>query len=177
MFSYSDSTEVLPSLTFTRAELVFALTRLLNGIGDNDNSTRIEMVELRHYLNLVKEDVDRASRSGELSLSNNLQDKGNQSNQTDAKSKKVPSMDELKRQFPSLTEAEIMSVIEKAREDTAKEDEKKRKEKGEVKPPPSFIAKSEVEINPQPVNAVLSEKEKKDKEDSKKFAGMLGGGL
>ena len=176
MFSYSDSTEVLPSLTFTRAELVFALTRLVNGIGDNDNSTRIEMVELRHYLNLVKEDVDRASRSGELSLSNHLPDKGNTSNTPDAESKKAPSMDELKRQFPSLTEAEIMSVIEKAREDTAKEEEKKRKENGDVKPPPSFIAKSEVEINPQPVNSVLSEKDKKDKENSKKFAGMLGVG-
>ena len=66
MFSFVPVDSVIPSLIFTKAELVYALTQLLDNIPNTDNSTRIEMVELRHYLNLIKDRVLLALADGTI---------------------------------------------------------------------------------------------------------------
>ena len=170
MFSYSNNIEVLPTLTFTRAELVYALTHLLSNINDNDNSTRLEMVELRHYLNLVRNEVEAAARKRELSLGSIPCQRPD--NGKDGMKGRQPDMAELKKKFPSLTEEEIRAVIAKARQEAEKEEADKRKDA--PPPPPSFIAKSEVMLDSRP-KAILTPKEEKDRENSREFANLLGG--
>ena len=66
MFNYSSSETVIPTLSFTKAELIYAVSVLLEEIPDTDNSTRIEMVEVRHYLNQIKDKVSMALTDGAI---------------------------------------------------------------------------------------------------------------
>ena len=174
MFSYSSQETVIPSLVFTKAELVYAITQLLNDIPNTDNSTRIEMVELRHYLNLIKDKVLFALADGTIKRDTMLEEE-KQEEDTPKVEKRLegPSMADLKRQFPTLTEEEIREVLDRARAEQRKKAEEERK--NAPPPPPSFIANPEEVEEGKPIDKpVLTPQAKKDRENSKKFAQMLG---
>ena len=174
MFAYSSSETIIPSLVFTKAELVYALTQLLNDIPNTDNSTRIEMVELRHYLNLIKDRVLLALADGTIRRGTTLSgEKQVEDTPKVEKRPEGPSMADLKRQFPNLSEEEIREVLDRARAEQRKKAEEERK--NAPPPPPSFIAKpEEVEEGKPTEQPVLTPQAKKDRENSKKFAQMLG---
>lgn len=174
MFAYSSSETVIPSLVFTKAELVYALTKLLNDIPNTDNSTRIEMVELRHYLNLIKDRVLLALADGTIRRGTTLSgEKQVEDAPKVEKRQEGPSMADLKRQFPTLTEEEIREVLDRARAEQKKKAEEERK--NAPPPPPSFIAKPEEVEEGKPIEQpILTPQAKKDMENSKKFAQMLG---
>lgn len=174
MFAYSSSETVIPSLVFTKAELVYALMFLMNEIPDTDNSTRIEMVELRHYLTQIKDRVSQALTDGTIRRGMTCSEgKPVEDNRKAQKPPEGPSMADLRRQFPSLTEEEIAEVLDKARAEQRKRQEEDRK--NAPPPPPSFIAKPEEEKPKEPfVKPVLTPKEKRDRENSRKFMQMLG---
>lgn len=173
MFPYSSSETVIPTLTFTKAELVYAIAKLLQGVPDTDNSTRIEMVELRHYLNQIKDRVLLALEDGTIGramVHSHQESKEDAINQE--KRPEPPSMAVLKGQFPNLSEDEIKEVLEKAKSEQMKMSEGKREQA--PPPPPSFIANNiQEEIQKPVVPLPLSPKEKKDRENSRKFAQML----
>ena len=174
MFAYSSSETVIPSLVFTKAELVYALTQLLDNIPNTDNSTRIEMVELRHYLNLIKDNVLLALADGTIRRGTTLSgEKHVEDTPKVEKRPEGPSIADLKRQFPNLSEEEIREVLDKAREEQRRKAEEERK--NAPAPPPSFIAKPEEVEEGKPIDKpVLTPQAKKDRENSKKFAQMLG---
>ena len=153
MAIYSSDPTVIPSLLFTKAELVYIVTQLTAELPANDNSTQLEMVELRHYCNLIKEQIDSLAKKGLLEAP--------QPEKTDspaAPQSRLPSMEELRSSFPSLTEAEIREIIERT-----------KAEQKEPPPPPQFIRKPPPEQNPP-----LTPKAQKDKENSEQFASLLG---
>ena len=57
------------------------------------------MVELRHYCNLISKEISRAARDGSLTF---IQSKN---------STPQPSIEELKKQFPTLTSKEIQEIL------------------------------------------------------------------
>lgn len=159
MAIYSSDPTVIPSLLFTKAELVYIVTQLTAELPANDNSTQLEMVELRHYCNLIKEQIGSLAKKGLLEAP--------QPEKTDspaAPRSRLPSMEELRSSFPSLTEAEIREIIERN-----KAEQKEQTKKNEPPPPPQFIRKPPPEQNPP-----LSPKAQKDKENSEQFASLLG---
>ena len=82
-------------------------------------------------------------------------------------------MADLKRQFPNLSEEEIREVLDKAREEQRRKAEEERK--NAPPHPPSFIAKPEEVEEEKPIEQpILTPQAKKDRENSKKFAQMLG---
>lgn len=174
MFNYTYSDAVLPSLTFTKAELVYALSVLMADIPPTDNSTRLELVEIRHYLNQIKDRIALALTDGTIARAM-ASSKGKPDKDIPPKPQEptMPSMSELKAQFPSLSEAEIKEVLAQARADRLKREEEERKKA--PPPQPSFIAKHTTEeemlaAQRPPLTAELL----KDKENSQKFAQMLG---
>lgn len=177
MFSYSSHETVLPSLVFTKAELVYAMSILMADIPPNDNETRIEMVELRHYLTLIKDRVSLASSDGTLkrAMTASPQNIGDNTPPI-LKAAPMPSMDELRRQFPSLTDEEIEEAITKAAKERKEEEEKRRatETSNAIPPPPSFIAKPIAEVKPSIPQPPLTKKQIADKENSRKFATLLG---
>lgn len=176
MFAYASSDTVIPSLTFTKAELVYAVAVLMADLSPLDNSTKIEMVEVRHYLNQIKGKVAQALSDGTIGRAmanpDALPDKDTVPK---PKEPRMPSMDELRRQFPNLSEEEIKEVLAKAKAERAKNEEEERKSQ---KPPlPSFVAKPHVVTEAEMLAATappLTEKQKQDRENSRKFASMLG---
>lgn len=190
MFTYSSDTTVIPSLTFTKAELVYAVGILLADLPASDNSTKIEMVEVRHYLNLIKEKVTLAAYDGTLKgLLCPSEEKDVQSAPIPSKEPENPSlppMDELRKQFPTLSEDEIREIVEKAREERKKEEEVKEADTSQPIPPkPSFRAKPHIvmEVDVQKAKEVregsMGKVRSTDKEDfskasAKKFATLLG---
>ena len=176
MFAYASSDIVIPSLTFTKAELVYAVAVLMADLSPLDNSTKIEMVEVRHYLNQIKGKVAQALSDGTIGRAmanpDALPDKDTVPK---PQGPRMPSMDELRRRFPNLSEEEIKEVLEKAKA----EQEKKAMEEQKTRPtsPPSFIAKPHVVTEAEMLAATappLTEKQKQDRENSRKFASMLG---
>ena len=175
MFTYSSSEAVIPSLTFTKAELLYAISCLLKDIPDNDNSTKIEMVEVRHYLNLNQGEVSKALSEGTISRPlEHSEDKKVESTDTETEAATMPSMGDLKRQFPNLSEEEIKEIIEKARIERESHKEEKEIKSPTLPQPPSFVAKPIEESENPIMKQKLSPKELKDIENSKKFASMLG---
>lgn len=173
MFAYCPPENIIPSLTFTKAELVYSLAFLLRGIQDTDNSTRIEMVELRHYLNQIKDKIALSITDGTIVRAMTLSDELALPDMV-VKQEKAdpPSIEELKARFPNLSETEIQEVIDRAR------DERMRKEEMENKilppKPPSFIAKKVPVISNEKMKPIMTAKEKHDLENSIKFSKLLG---
>ena len=162
MAIYSSAPEVLPSLVFTKAELAYILTRLTGDIDANDNETGLEMVELRHYCTLIGDEIAAAAKKGELGI-------GGARPEQEAEKPKPAAVDmgALRRQFPTLSDEEIAEIVTKAR--TEKETPKPLPE------PPSFIAERTDDGrggSPAKGNAVPMSK--KDKENARKFSGLLG---
>lgn len=176
MFEYSSSDTVIPSLTFTKAELVYAISVLMAEIAPTDNSTPIEMVEVRHYLSLIKDKVATALADGTIGRAMASPDIAKGTDAPDnPQEPRVPSMSELRRQFPNLSEEEIKDVLEKAKHEQEKH-ESKEKNKSQP-PPPSFIAKPHIVTEEEMLAATappLTDKQEHDRENSRKFASMLG---
>ena len=132
---YSSAPEVLPSLVFTKAELVYVLTRLTAEIDPNDNDTRLELVEMRHYCTLVKDRIAAAARNGELSFGACGMPKKEEAKSVAAR------IVEFKKQFPTLTEAEIREIVENAKRESAETAPQPPPE------PPAFVVKREMDEN------------------------------
>ena len=176
MFSYSSSDVVIPSLVFTKAELVYAISVLMAEMPPDDNTTGIEMVEIRHYLNLIKDRVALAASDGTLrrALAASADETGKDTQQG-SKASPAPSMEDLRREFPNLMDFEIVEVIETAKKERREEDRKMRDEEAAKLPPkPSFIAKPvEAKATVAPPEQQPA-KSSEDRENSEKFAKMLG---
>lgn len=174
MFAHCPTDAVIPSLTFTKAELVYVLSTLLTEVADTDNSTRIELVEVRHYLNQIQDRVSMALADGTIGRAmTHSSDKPIGDTKKHEKQPEVPSIEDLKRRFPTLSGDEIREVLDKAREEQKRKEEEERK--NAPPPPPSFIAKP-IQREPEenvPTH-VLTPQEKKNMENSKKFAQLLG---
>ena len=174
MFAHCPTDAVIPSLTFTKAELVYVLSVLLPGVADTDNSTMIELVEVRHYLNQIQDRVAIALADGTIGRAMaHCTEKPIEDTPKPGKPPEVPSLADLKRQFPTLSEDEIREVLDKAREEQKRKAEEERKKAPPA--PPSFIAKPiQREPKENVPNHVLTPQEKKNRETSRKFAQMLG---
>ena len=174
MFAHCPVDTVIPSLTFTKAELVYVLGILLKDVDAIDNSTQIEMVEVRHYMNQIKDRVNMAIADGTVKrVLAHSETKAMDDAPTKPQEPVAPSMAELRQKFPNLTEEEIRDILERARAEQRKKAEEERK--NAPPPPPSFIAKPEEAEEGKPIDKpVLTPQAKKDRENSKKFAQMLG---
>lgn len=174
MFAHCPTDAVIPSLTFTKAELVYVLSTLLTEVADTDNSTRIELVEIRHYLNQIQDRVALALADGTIGRAMvHCTEKPIEDTPKPEKPPRGPSLADLKRQFPTLSEDEIREVLDKVREEQKRKTEEERKNAPPA--PPSFIAKPmKVEQKEPIMQPILTPQEKKDRENSKKFAQMLG---
>jgi hypothetical protein len=111
MFNIFPTDSVTPTLMFTKAELVYIVTVILADLKPTDDHTKIEMVELRHYINQIRDKVVMAAHSGELK---NPSTDAPQKKKED-KPSKLPSVKELKEKFPNLTEVEIAEIIVNAK--------------------------------------------------------------
>lgn len=175
MFTYASSDTIIPSLTFTKAELVYAITVLMPDIPLNDNQTKLELVELRYFLNKIKDRVAIAASDGSLERAMVL---SNEEMHKDilpkTKAAPMPSMSELQAKFPTLTAEEIQETIEKANEDSRKEEEL-REIPSPLPPKPSFISKPKEENEEStPPKKPMTKEEERKRENSRKFAKMLG---
>ena len=170
-----------PSVSFTKAELAYAIFILMDDIPITNNSTKMELLELRHYLNQIKEYVALSTHDGTLikAAKTALQGFGEQipyNEPTEPEKPLLPSLTALKSQFPTLTEDEIQEIISKNRE----EQEKEVKEKESKMPPPlpkGLIKKPFahlVDKRLDPVEQIVSTPEKQEESNTKKFATMLG---
>lgn len=174
MFAHCPTDAVIPSLTFTKAELVYVLSTLLTEVADTDNSTRIELVEIRHYLNQIQDRVALALSDGTIGRAMaHCSEEPIGETQNPERQPEVPSLADLKRRFPTLSEDEIREVLDKAREEQKRKAEDERKNAPPA--PPSFIAgPMKVEQTEPTMQPILTPQEKKNMENSKKFAQMLG---
>lgn len=168
MFQYSSNDTVIPTLTFTKAELAYVLAFLTSNISLTDNSSQIEMVEVRHFLNLNRDRVDKTVRDGSLLRSISPQTASETPKGKDVPPENgkphMPSMSELKASFPTLSEEEIRDILEKAKSEQSIVPQQS---------PPSFIKKTS---RPPLVEIEMphSKEEEKKRENSRKFASMLG---
>ena len=184
MFEYSTSDTVIPTLSFTKAELAYAIFVLMKDLSVTDTTTKIEMVEVRHYLNQIGDKVLMSTHDGSLknsiSESIGLETKKEDGNLKEEKNK-MPSIEELKKQFPTLSEEEIKEVLNTVRIEqqiAAKEGEKK----DDIPEKSSFFAKPKIphegsemvshETNENGPTAAMTVD--RDKETSEKFARLLG---
>lgn len=177
--------ELLPSLIFTKAELVHIVTNLLTQIDDNDNETRLEMVEMRHYCNEIKAEIAAlaASRALSCKVDKDLPIKEEKPVETPStpSPKPIPTLTELHKQFPTLSLAEIKDILAKAKEEQehSKTDTKDKGQKAAPIKVPTFIAKSEEELYPdaKPIKAsplkVKTAKDLADEENTRKFVELL----
>ena len=174
MFDYSTSETVIPTLVFTKAELVYLLKVILKEIPDTDNYNKIEMVEVRHYMNQIKDRVSLALADGTIgSHTTHLEKKMEECTTKAEKPPEGPSIAELKRQFPTLSEAEIEEVLQSAKEERRKEEEKTKKE-NPPPPPPVFMQRPIEDTEDGVMQPVVSIKQRIDKEETKKFFQLLG---
>ena len=95
----------------TKAELVYIVTVILANLKPTDDHTKIEMVELRHYMNQIRDKVVLAAHAGELKEPSSR----TPANKEDNANERLPSMKELKEKFPNLTEVEIAEIIVNAK--------------------------------------------------------------
>ena len=174
MFTYSYSNAVIPTLTFTKAELVYTLITLLKSIPPTDDTTPIEMVEVRHFLNQNRDLIAASIKNGSIAAAMPFEDNSKATTTPAAANasapSKMPSMRELQKQFPSLSEEEIKSILA----DSEKESAKNNHTSISIPNVSTFIG----EEKPKPVTPFpkdnLSKEEQKNKDNSEKFASMLG---
>ena len=184
MTTYSSSETVIPSLSFTKAELAYLLFVLMKDIPFTNTSNKIELVEVRHYLNQIGEKVLLSTHDG--SLKEAIREAIAEPKQ-EAEEKKMaveqpptPNIQDLKAQFPTLSEEEIKEILASAKEERKKK-EAEQAQKNALPPRPSFLVKQQ-DGNSTPSTPSQSHetaslspsKADRDKETSKKFATLLG---
>ena len=88
-----------------------------------------------------------------------------------------PSIEELKKKFPSLSESEIKEIIGKVRAEKERKELTKLLEtsSNETPPPPSFIAQPRIDSFNFNLGNNSSESKEHDRTNSMKFASLLGG--
>ena len=169
--------EIIPSLHFTKAELAYFISVLTPSVSVTDDFTLFDLVEVRHYLNLVKDKIAMSISDGTLKKAmsgietkKGGTDKQEQQDEEPQKKEAFPSMAELRQKFPSLTEAEIMEVIGKVKADKEKKElETMLSKSTEPEPPkPSFLAK-----NRESNSFTTNETTIQSRENSRRFASML----
>ena len=174
MFSYSSDETVIPSLSFTKAELVYLLFVLMRDVPFTNNSAQIELVEARHYLNQIKERVILATHNDELksAIADAIGIKTDKDRGTVKSSDKIPDVKDLKSRFQTLTEEEILEII------TSSQEEAK-----DLPPKQPQLISRYTSSEPQEQSESSQNDEKRsvytpssgtDKETSKKFASLLG---
>lgn len=181
MFPFPESDTTVPSLVFTKAELIYALLVLTPDISPEDNATKIEMVELRHYLNLIKDRIAKAISDGTLrqamATSSPRAIDNDAVRPSDATPK--PTIDELRRRFPMLTQGEIEEIISNARGDrsgseaevhSGGDSQKEAVQSSFVVKSPSQKGSTSATLPSRP----LSDKSRRDMENARKFASLLG---
>ena len=169
----SDTT--IPSLTFTKAELVYALSVLMPDIPANDNHTLLELVELRFYLNRIKEKVAQAASNGMLERAMPLPDNEVcKDTPPEPKAAPMPTMSELRTRFPTLSEEEIQEVLEKAKENSINGKEVSNKNPIHLTPTYSFIVKPRNDEKSESSPILLTKQDIKNREQAKKFSQLLG---
>ena len=180
MFAYSSDTSVIPSLSFSKAELAYALFVLMKDIPLSNTSTGIELVEVRHYLNQIGDKVLLSTHDGTLkqAVAESIGiGAGVKDEESDNKKSKpyVPTMEELKRQFPNLSESEISDILESAKQEQRKKDEEER-EKNTPPPVPSFRVKPKPDGTGSPVPEATQKPSvsEDDIDESERFARLLG---
>lgn len=166
---------LIPSLTFTKAELAYVLFILLKDIPLTNTSSKIELVEARHYLNQIGEKVLLSTHDGTLRQA--IVDAPGTLPRTEKpqplKSQDEPSLEELKAQFPSLSESEIQEILASAKSDRIRKEEEKPVPE---EPPLPYLIDSH-SAEPSQSNEKRSVRmgdEEQDKETSKRFASLLG---
>lgn len=113
MFSQNPLSTEAPSLKFTKAELVYIVSVILAELKPTDDHVQVEMVELRHYLNQIRDKVVMAAHSGDLpAVGFNIET----NTVVSSEKKHIPSIKELKEKFPSLSEEEIEEIINTAKD-------------------------------------------------------------
>lgn len=112
------------------------------------------MVELRHYCNLIKKEISKAVADGSLCLI--------PSTKAEPKKKAVrkPTIEELQKQFPTLTAAEIQEILENSNTD---------KEIQTEPPIPQFVIKPTEQQKPK----VKTQKQLADEANAKSFSDLL----
>ena len=180
MFTYSTNETVIPSLSFTKAELAYALFVLMKDIPLCNISTGIELVEVRHYLNQIGDKVLLSTHDGTLkqAVADSIGTKESikiEEPKNNTSSPAIPSMDDLKRQFPNLTESEISDILESAKQEQRKKDEDERK-KPTPPPLPSFKVKPKQEGIGFPVPEATQKPSvsEDDIDEAERFARLLG---
>lgn len=179
MFNFVPQNAQIPSVTFTKAELAYILAILTPELSPIDKSSMLEMVELRFYLNRIKDRVDRAISDGTLqsALMKMTEEKGAKESPTSrVQVSSIPTMKDLRTQFPTLTEEEIRDVIEKAKAEKQIELEKSNDKENLDRSPSPFIVQPAQKKKPWGVAAPPSSRDNKDsfKENSQNFAKLLG---
>lgn len=172
MFNYCTSDTIIPSLTFTKAELVYALAVLTADIPPNDNETKLELVELRFYLNKIKDQIAQAVSDGTLEkfLAPPCGTKDvSQSTKNDSP---LPSLDELRHQFPNLSDEEIQEILEKVTKEKMA-DLVKNKESPNSRPPSFIKSNPPITSSKVGIHQVYGE-DKKKIANSRRFASLLG---
>ena len=175
MFIYSSDETVIPSLTFTKAELAYALFILLKDIPITNTSTKLEMVEIRHYLNQIKDKVLLASYDGELkkAMEEEISSSTKEELPHEEPTPAIPSMVELKEQFPTLSETEIEEILSSIQKE---KEQGKDSKKTHMPPSPSFLLKQQPSVSDSPSSSLqqLAPPLTGHKDDIKKFESMLG---
>lgn len=169
--------EIIPYLHFTKAELAYFITVLIPNVSITDDFTQFDLVEVRHYLNLVKDKIAMSISDGTLkkALSGSVETKDNTDKpivqEEEPKKDTFPSIEELRQKFPSLSEEEIREVVWKVKSDKEKRElENILSKTTEPEPPkPSFLAKKR-ESNSFTTNETTIQ----NRENSRRFASMLG---
>lgn len=163
MFSFTTSETIIPTLKFTKAELLYVATHMMQEVDIKDQESVIDMVEARYYLNRIRSEVSQAIYKGVLEGGVEVH-KGNKKT---PQKPHLPSVSELSKQFPYLTEKEILEII------SAAETQDTPQNGVEIETPLPQIVKEDI-YEEEPQTGAAYEKKQRDKENSTKFATLLG---
>lgn len=176
MFPLTDNGETPPSLVFTKAELLYFFHFVLPSIKDEAYNSQIDMVEVKHYLSQLKDNISLALADGSLERAvSHSSPPPDKSTPKQEEAPKPPSIADLKAQFPNLSEEEIKDILNTERTAQALS-QKQPSTPPPPPPPPSFSPKQITPIklpHSEPI-VPITPQQKKDRENSIQFASMLG---
>ena len=190
------SEEVIPSLMFSKAELSYLLFVMMRDISINNNTERVDLVEVRHYFNQIKDKVLLSTFNGELkeavqkavggegihkeNYSNGDHGTGEAKRQNNSATG-TGTIEELRKRFPTLSDTEINEILTTAKNEQMaklKEEIRQKEEKERAEEVPSFLRKKKRIVTEEEAGSFEfgdgREKGKKKGTDSQKFANMLG---
>ena len=162
-----------PMLKFTKAELLYVVNEVIgSALADNDNRQMVDMVEIRHICNLAKREIAKYAES--IPSKTISVDSKKEEPKPKEDNGGLPPIEELERQYTTLTREEIVQIVEDAKA-------KRRKAEEEAAPPPlpkpKVYAPTEDEKKRDkpptlPIDRPLTDSEKKAK-NALEFAALL----